>query len=243
MKTDTNLGRLFRQGTATGLVLLLIVIGSSPVAEAGEWIRRDWSKVQRIASGARTRVLLYKDRAPGGIRKVEGQFQSASAEAIMLLSPAGQTLTLRKQAVERVLVYRPIEKRYQGWITAGATAAIFGGAAAKSKDASEPLPAGASALLAGLFIGAPTVIAFLVAPRWGGIYNVPRKLRDDPATTPPPTETKQSSSTSGSGLLLLEDKAFGPELRSSQTRRPLLREKLLADLWSRPVHAHRSGID
>ena len=238
MKTNTSLWRLFRQGTATGLVLLLIVIGSSPVAEAGEWIRRDWSKVQRIASGARTRVLLYKDRAPGGIRKVEGQFQSASTEVITLLLPDGQTLTLRKQAVEKVLVYRPIEKRYQGWITAGATAAIFFGSAP-----GWDLTSRSWALSSGLFVGLPTGIAFLAAPRWGGIYNVPRKLRDAAAPEPPPAATKQSSSTSGSGLLLLEDKAFGPELRSSQPRPPLLREKLLAELWSRPVHAHRSGID
>ena len=73
------------------------------MAEAGTWIRRDWSKVQRIASGARTRVRLYKDRAPGGIQRAEGQFQSASTEAITLLLPDGQTLTLRKQAVEKVL--------------------------------------------------------------------------------------------------------------------------------------------
>ena len=129
MKTNTSFWKLFRQGAATGLVLLLTVIGFAPVAEAGTWIRRDWSKVQRIASGARTRIRLYKDRAPGGIQRAEGQFQSASTEAITLLLPDGQTLTLRKEAVEKVLVYRPIEKRYQGWITAGATAAYFFGSA------------------------------------------------------------------------------------------------------------------
>ena len=243
VKTNTSFWKLFKQGTATGLLLLLTVTGLSPVAEAGTWIRRDWSKVQRIASEARTRVLLYKDRAPGGIRKVEGQFQSASAEAIMLLLSDGQKLTLRKQAVEKVLVYRPIEKRYQGWITAGASTAIIAGAAAGAKDSSEPLPAGIGSLLVGAAIGVPTVIAFLVAPKWSGIYNVPRKLRDDPAPEPPPTATEQSSSTSGSGLLLLEDQPFGPELRRSQSRRPLFREKLLLELSSRPVHAPRSGID
>ena len=192
VNTNTSLWKLFRRGTATALVLLLIVFGLTPVAEAGEWIRRDWSKVQRIVSGARTRVLLYKDRAPGGIRNIEGQFQSASVEAIMLLAPAGQTLTLRKRAVERVLVYRPVEKRYQGWITAGASTAIVAGSAAKSKGASEPLPAGIGALLGGAAIGVPTVIAFLVAPKWSGIYNVPRKLRNDAAPSPPPTNSYQA---------------------------------------------------
>ena len=238
VKTNTSFRKLFRQGAATGLVFLLTVIGLSPVAEAGAWIRRDWSKVQRIAPGARTRVRLYKDRAHGGIQRVEGQFQSASAEAIMLLSPAGQTLTLRKQAVERVLVYRPLSKRYLGWITAGASTGIFLGLAP-----GWDLNGRGWALFSGLFVGVPTGIAFLVSPRWGGVYNVPRKLRDDPAPAPSPTTTKQRSTTSGSGLLLLEDKAFGRELRRLQTRRPLLREKLLLDLSRRPVHAPRSVID
>ena len=243
VKTNTGLWRLFRQSTAVGVVLLLTVIGFSPVAEAGTWIRRDWSKVQRIVSGARTRVLLYKDRAPGGIREAEGQFQSASAEAIMLLSSSGKTLTLQKQAVEKVLVYRPVEKRYQGWVTAGVSTAIVAGSAAKSKDASEPLPAGVGALLVGAAIGLPTVIAFLASPKWSGIYNVPRKLRDDSAPTSPSTATKQSSSPSGSDVLLLEDKALGPELLRLQGRRALMRRDLPLDLSVGPVHAARSGID
>lgn len=241
MKIHTSFWKLFRQGTATGLVLLLTGIGLSPVAEAGGvWIRQDWSKVQGIAPGTRTRVRLYKDRSPGGIQKVEGQFQSASTEAIMLLSPAGRTLTLQKQAVERVLVYRPIEKRYPGWITLGVATAVSVPTVAKSGSDVEPW---GKLLLNGLFIGGPTVIAFLASPKWGGVYNVPRKLRDDPAPTPSATETKRSSATSGSRLLLLEDQPFGPELRRSQTRQPLLREKLLLELSSRPVHAHNSGID
>ena len=233
-KATTSFWRLLRRGTATGLVLLLTVVGFSPVAEAGTWIRRDWSMVQRIASGVRTRVRLYKDRAPGGIQRVEGQFQSASTVAIMLLSPAGQTLTLQKQTVEKVLVYRPLSKRYPGWITAGASTGIFLGLAP-----GWDLNGRGWALFSGLFVGVPTGIAFLVSPRWGGVYNVPRKLRDDAAPEPPPAATGQSSTTSGSGLLLLKDKSFGPELRRSQTGQPLLREKLLLDLSSRPVHAPR----
>ena len=183
-------GNLVRRITAVGLGMLLIVVGLSPVTEAGEWIRSDWSKVQRIALGARTRVRLYKDRAPGKVQKVEGQLQSASAEAIMLLLPSGQTLTFQKQAVEKILVYRPIEKRYQGWITAAASTAFLAGAAVKGQDNSEPLHAGVAALFVGLFIGAPTAIAFLVAPRWGGIYNVPPDRRNDTSQAPP----QQSSS-------------------------------------------------
>ena len=236
VKTGTNLWKLFRQGTATGLVLLLTVIGFSPVAEAGTWIRRDWSKVQRIASGARTKVRLYKDRAPAGSRKIEGRFKSATAEAITLTLPGGNPYTLQKQDVTKVLVFRPLSKRYPGWITLGVSAGVSIPTVASYGSDVEPW---GKWLLNGLYIGVPTLIAFLVSPRWGGVYNVPRKLRDDPAPEPSPTGTKQSSTPSGSGLLLLEDKAFGPELRRSQSRRPLLREKLLLDLSSRSVHAPR----
>lgn len=250
--TNTNLWRLFRQSATMGLVLLLTMIGSSPVAEAGTWIRRDWSKVQRIAPGARTTVRLYKDRAPGGIREAEGQFQSASTEAIVLLLPDGQTLTLRKQSVEKVLVYRPLSKRYPGWITLGVSTGISIPTVAKSGSDVEPW---GKLLLNGLFIGAPTAIAFLVAPRWGGVYNVPRKLRDDPAPTSSPSRDKENSSTTtsgakgasidptstGSGDLFLNGTS-DPKLHQLQARPPLLREKLLLDLSVRPVHAHRSVV-
>ncbi len=240
MRTGTKLWKSFRQGTATGLVLLLTMISFAPVAEAGTWIRRDWSKVQRIASGARTKVRLYKDRAPAGRRKIEGSFKSATAEAITLTLPGGNPHTLQKQDVTKVVVFRPLSKRYHVWITLGVSAGWS--IPTVASYGSDVVPSG-KLFYNGIFIGVPTVIALLAAPRWGGVYNVPRKLRDDIAPQPPPTATKKSSTTSGSGLLLLEDKAFGPELRRSKSRRPLFREKLLLDLSGRQIHAPRSGID
>ena len=122
--TDSNFWRLFRQSTAIGLVLLVLA-GFSPVAEAGTWIRWDWSKVQTLAPGTRTTVLLYKDRATGGIWKIEGLFKSATPDAITLSLPGGNRYTLQKRDVTKVLVYRPIAKRYQGWITAGVIGGII----------------------------------------------------------------------------------------------------------------------
>lgn len=229
MRTNSNHGKLFKTGIAGGMMFLLVSV-HSPTAEADAWIRRDWSKVQRIAPGTRTRVLLYADRAPQGKREVKGDFHSATPGCITVTLKRGHTRTLRKQDVTKVLVYRPVANRYQGWITAGVAGGIIAGAAASDKGHSEPLPGGAMALLVGGAIGAPTVIAFLAAPKWGGVYNVPLKLRDDPEPEPPQAVTKQSSTTSGNGLLLLEDEAFEAELGRSQTRRPLLREKLLLDL-------------
>ncbi len=234
VRTGTNLWSLFRQGTATGLVLLLTMISFAPVAEAATWfIRRDWSKVQGIPPGARTRVRLYKDRAPAGSRKIAGSFKSATAEAITLTLSGGNPHTMQKQDVTKVVVFRPLSKRYHVWITLGASAGWSIPTVAIEGDL---VPWG-KLLYNGVFIGVPTVIALLAAPRWGGVYNMPRKLRDDAAPKPPPAATKQRSTTSGSGLLLLEDKALGPESRWSKSRRPLLPEKLLLDLSSRSVHA------
>lgn len=237
VKANTSYWSLLRQGTATGLVLLLTLIGFSRVAEAGTWmVRPDWSKVQRVPPGTRTRVRLYKDRAPGGLRKIEGRFKSSTSTAITLTLAGGNPHTLQKQDVTQVLVFRPLSNRYPVWITLGVSAGWS--IPTVVKKGSDLVPWG-KLLFNGIFIGVPTLIAFLVSPKWGGVYNVPRRLRDDPAPTPSATETKRSSATSGSGLLLLEETAVGPELRRSLTRRPRLREKLLLDLSSRPVHAHR----
>lgn len=234
MRTISNHGKLFKKTIAAAMMFLLVSV-HSPTAEADAWIRRDWSKVQRIASGTRTRVILYVDRAPQGKREVKGDFHSATPGCITVTLKRGHTRTLRKQDVTKVLVYRPVANRYQGWITAGVAGGIIAGAAASDKGNPEPLPGWAGALLVGAFVGAPTAIAFLAAPKWGGVYNVPLKLRDDPAPTPPSTATKQSSTTSGSGLLLLEESSSGLDLLRLQARQSLLRDKLLLDLLNTPT--------
>lgn len=231
--TDANFWRLFRKSTAVGVAFCLVVVSWPPAAAAKA--KPDWSPVQKVAPGTKTTVMLYTDRAPQGKRKVKGHFHSATDESITVALNRGQTRTLSKQAVFKVLVDRP---PYEGLITAGASTAIF-----LSLAPGWDLNGRGWAVFGGLFVGLPTAIAFLVSPKMKTIYNVPRKLRDDPAPTPPPTATKQSSATTGRRLLLLENQSFGPELRRSQTRQPLLREKLLLDLSSRPVHTHSSGID
>ena len=234
VKTNTSFRKLFRRGTAVGIVFFLVVVSWTPTATAK--VKSDWSKVLTVKPGTKTTVVLYTDRAPQGKTEIKGRFHSATPESITVTLKAGHTRTAQKQAVFNVLVDRP---PYEGLITAGATGGIFLGWVAPKAD----LNARGWALFGGLLVGLPTAIAFLVSPKMKTIYNVPRKLRDDPAPKPPPTATKESSATSGTGLLLLEDELLGPDLRRSEPRRPLLREKLLTDLAPRPVHAHRSGID
>ena len=180
---NLNQRKRFREALGAGLVLLLILV-HSPVAEAGMWVRRDWSRVQAVVPGTRTTVLLYKDRAPKGKRKIEGQFHSATVESVTLILGHGQTRTLQKQAVEKVLVYRSVEKRYQGWLTAGILTAVVAGLAARGEGSSESLHPRVAATGIMLVVGVPTVIAFLVAPKMGGVYNVPPDRRNDPTQTP-----------------------------------------------------------
>ena len=249
VKTNTNFWRLFSRSTAAGLVLLLVLAGWPPTAAAK--IRSDWSKVQRVTPGTRTTVLLYKDQAPQGKRKVEGRFHSATAEAITLLLPDGQRHTLQKQLVLKVLVYRPLVERYQGWTTAGILTAIVAGAAAKAETPSEPLHPGVAAAGISLFVGVPTIIAFLVAPKMGGIYNVPPDLRDPSSTGTKPPQDRSSAtvpevkdseaSPAGSEV---EDISSPDRLRQ-QARQALLRKGLplhFPDLTVRGLSAQRTGM-
>ena len=247
VKTDTNVWRFFRRSTAAGLVLLLILVGWPPTAAAK--IKSNWSKVQKVAPGTKTTVVLYKDQAPRGTlgkSKVKGHFHSATAESITLTLNRGQTRTVQKQAVHKVLVDRP---PYEGWITAGASTALF-----LRLAPGWDLNSRGWALFGGLFVGVPTGIAFLLAPKMKGVYNVPRRLRDDVVPTPKPdtedldttasgvTEASTEHTGAGAGDRFLNGKS-DPELPRWQARRAVMRQDLPLNLSSRPVHAHSSGND
>lgn len=220
MKATTYYWRLFGRSTAAGLMVLLVVVGSAPLAEADSWVRPDWSKVQRITSGTKIRVEIYKDEAPRGKRQFEGLFRSATAGCITLLMPDGKRRTFQKRSVRKVLVFRPPSKRYQGWIAAAVSTAIVAGMAARGEASSgDDLPVWAGGLLVGLFVGGPTGITFAAAPKWGGIYNVPIKHRD--ATVQPPSPET---------AVLPFREPSGPDQLRLQARRALMRQDLPLDL-------------
>ena len=231
VKTDTNVWRFFRRSTAAGLVLLL-VLASAPAVEAGLGMKSDWSKVQAVARGTRTTVVLYKDQAPRGKRKTRGYFQSATVEAIRLLLPDGQTSTFQKRAVRKVLVPRPPQKRYQGWVTLAVAFGVFQYLASIDGVSASEMVISHAALTA-----PATVIAFLVAPKMGEIYQVPLKHRDPSSTkTAPPKQrsgkavpavTKAAEGRAGSGSEenFIPEEA-GPELLRWHARQALLRKRL-----------------
>ena len=193
-KITGNQRGLFSRSTAGALVLLLVVAGWPPTAAAWK-IRLDWSKVQAVKPGTRTTVFLYKDQAPRGSRKIKGLFHSATEDFLTLQLKDGQTHTLQKSAVRKVLVRRPFLKRYQVWATAVVSSAVIG---LFLQRAAHDFDAQGILTLAGMFILTPTFIAFAVAPQMGGIYNVPPKYRAQPSADKPSGAKSKASGNSAS---------------------------------------------
>ena len=106
-------GRLFRKTTASGLALLLSL---SLLPSCAARHTPDWSRVQAVPPKTKTDVHLYKDEAHQGSRKIKGRFDSAAADSITLKLKDGQTRTLEKSAVRKVLTRRPFAKRWPGWV-------------------------------------------------------------------------------------------------------------------------------
>ena len=166
---------LFRKTTASALALLLSL---SILPSCAAKHMPDWSRVQAVPPKTKTDVHLYKDEAPQGSRKIKGRFDSAATDFITLRLKDGQTRTLEKQAVRKVLTPLPFRKRGAGWATLLATSVLVGVLLmALGTDGAEP---GEVPLMSASVIGPPTLAAFLVA-KMGSIYEVPPKHRIRPA--------------------------------------------------------------
>ena len=159
-------GRLFRKTTASGLALLLSL---SLLPSCAARHTPDWSRVQAIPPKTKTDVHLYKDEAPQGSRKIKGRFDSAAADSITLTLKDGQTRTLEKQAVRKVLTRRPFSKRKPGWIALGVTLGILSLKWTDYHPISTPQAHAVFTL--------PIAVAFFYGSRMGGIYEVPPKHR------------------------------------------------------------------
>ncbi len=140
--------------------------------------KRDWSRVQTVALGTPAAVMLYKNP----IRRIKGYFYSATEDSVTLTLKDGQRHTFSKWDVRKVLVHRPLKKRYPGWIAAAAGSA---GWLYFVSMMGTDLSGGGAAISGIFFIAIPTAIAFLAAPKKVGIYNVPFKHRTQPPTDQP----------------------------------------------------------
>ena len=72
--------------------------------------KASWSRVQAVPRDTKTVVHLYKDEAHQGSRKIKGRFDSAAADSITLVLKDGQTRTVQKQAVRKVLTRSPADR-------------------------------------------------------------------------------------------------------------------------------------
>ena len=124
--------------------------------------KADWSRVRAVPHHRKTKVLLYQDEAPRENWRIKGRFVSATGESITLVLKDGQTRTVQKQAVRKVLIHRPYVKRWQGWVAVGATFLFVEAAFAGDLDRrghTTTLPIAASLFLVsgmkGIYIGPP----------------------------------------------------------------------------------------
>ena len=136
--------------------------------------RTDWSRVQAVPRNRKTVVRLYQDAAPQGNEKIKGRFDSATVDSITLVLQDGQTRTVHKQAVRKVLIRRPFAKRWQGWAAMVVSIAALQIAVVLF---AESQPTATQRLGATAFYTLPTAGAFFYGSRMKGIYNVPPKHR------------------------------------------------------------------
>lgn len=227
MRTITGSWRTYFRTTASaGLMLLLSLTYPSPAAAKG---KADWARVEAVPPGTKTMVVLYKDRAPSGNRKIEGHFRSATAQAVTLLLPDGQRRTLQKPAVRKVLVYRPLMKRYQGWLTMAVAGGVLQGLLSRSAR-TDNVRASTMLMVHGVFVPSAGAVGFLAAPKMGSIYDVPIKRRDD---------TAQTLSSETASLLFSRESRLD-QLRL-QARRAVMRKDIPLDLSSLPIRGAQPG--
>ena len=182
MKTPTrNNGGFFRKTTPTGLALLLFL---SILPGCAARHMPNWSRVQAVPPKTKIEVQLYKDEAPQGSRKIKGRFDSAEADSITLKLKDGQTRTLEKSAVRKVLTRRPFAKRWPGWVALGTPFVL------------EKIERGGLAsdrtVLSSLVLTLPG-IAFFLLSEMGGIYEIPPKHRTPPGPVQQPGATGKDS--------------------------------------------------
>ena len=137
-------------------------------AKAKKRKKADWSRVQAVPHHRKTVVRLYQDQAPPESRRIKGRFDSATTDSITLMLKDGQTRTVQKQAVRKVLIFRPFGKRWQGWVAMGVLLAFF----ESHKAVTGELDRRAHAI-----VTLPIAAGVFFASWKKGVYNVPHRHR------------------------------------------------------------------
>ena len=159
--------------------LVFVVLTGAPIAYAENGAKSDWSKVQAVDPGRQATVLIYRDQAPKGARKVKGRFESASAEGVTLALQAGRSRTVERTIVRKVSVRRPFRRRTAGWVAAGASVGFWElllpialGTGESGLDLNAP-----SRLILHAVTTVPIALASFHGSRMREVYHVPPKHR------------------------------------------------------------------
>ena len=158
---NRNQNRLLRKITAAGLALVVVLAGLPSCAIRP---RTDWLRVQAVPPKQKTEVRLYKDAAPPESRRIKGRFDSATDDSVTLVLKDGQTRTVEKQAVRRILTRRPFIERWPGWVALGASLLTI--------QLPWDMGKGSQALI---LFAVPT--SFFFGSQLGPIYDVPPRHR------------------------------------------------------------------
>ena len=137
--------------------------------------KADWARVQAVARDTKTQVRLYQDAALRENLRVKGRFASATADSITLVLKDGQTRTISKTSVRKVLIPRPFAQRWQGWVALGITFGVLQTLLSMSASVDNVPVSGMLLSHAGLTLPVTTGVFF--GSRLGPIYNVPSKHR------------------------------------------------------------------
>ena len=110
------------------LVGVLVALSLTPVPavssdDVKQDARSDWSRLETIAAGARTKVR-YLEAGTSEDLIVKGHFSSFSETSIVLVLKDGVTQSIQKDSVQFVRVRRPFLKRKVGWIVGAGAAAL-----------------------------------------------------------------------------------------------------------------------
>lgn len=153
------------------MAALLLLAGLTAPAK----VRSDWSKVNALPPGRPIIVLFYKDKIPPMDRRIVGRFASATEASITLLMPEGQSRTVERTSVRKVLARRPLKQRWPGWaalVVSATTLELFCAVGVGDCNLGVLRRLQAHGLFTGLISG-----GFFGGSRNVGVYNVPSKHR------------------------------------------------------------------
>ena len=114
--------RMSRLGGVLAVLSLIPALAASSDDEQQN-ARSDWSRIETIAPGVRTKVSFLESGSPRPV-DIKGRFSSFSDTSIVLVLNDGTTRSIRKESVRAVRTRRPFMKRRIGWIVGGAAAAL-----------------------------------------------------------------------------------------------------------------------